>query len=112
MFKIYLFFVLATIIDVMINKTTTHFMIRNIQVCNCLNLQKLKQNIRAYYDVIIECCYFTQKFKEICIKTRARRKKEKFSDKYSFYACFALILARFPVTAWKPYLMVATEHLD
>jgi len=28
------------------------------------------------------------------------------------YACFALILARLPVTAWKPYLMVATEHLD
>jgi len=35
--------------------------------------------------------------------------KRKF---YSIYAVFALIAARFPVTAWKPDLILATEHRD
>ena len=37
--------------------------------------------------------------------------KSKYQDTYNYY-CFALMTERFPVTAWKPVLIVWTEHLE
>ena len=37
--------------------------------------------------------------------------KSKYQDTYNYY-CFALMTERLPVTAWKPVLIVWTEHLE
>jgi hypothetical protein len=42
----------------------------------------------------------------------SKTKQQMGSDKQPIDYCLALMAARLPVTAWKPVLMVWTEHLE